>query len=255
VLPDDRQRWVTGDQLPADLIEQSAGVALLVVEKTDLSANEIGTTVGQRPFHNTGRSHRTEDLYRCHGFKCRSSIRLVPGLSTKRPIVTFGSVAQSGSRKDCNNEVIHMSEKNEPRSGALRAAAEKRIELKQALSMVEIAAASPSGESGWRDALRRALEALQVALVEHVEEVEGDDGLLAELMATEPRLANRIGQLQDEHPKLCSQVAASLKAVTSVSDVDDLRDEVLDSLTAIVRHRQKGADLVYEGYSVDIGGS
>jgi hypothetical protein len=33
-----------------------------------------------------------------------------------------------------------------------------------------------------------------------------------------------------------------------------LRDGLTDLLAELVRHRQRGADLVYEAYSVDIGG-
>jgi hypothetical protein len=36
--------------------------------------------------------------------------------------------------------------------------------------------------------------------------------------------------------------------------VDDARDDVQRLLGEIVRHRQHGADLVYEAYHVDIGG-
>lgn len=35
---------------------------------------------------------------------------------------------------------------------------------------------------------------------------------------------------------------------------DALRSEVLDLLVAVARHRQRGADLVYEVHNVDIGG-
>jgi hypothetical protein len=36
--------------------------------------------------------------------------------------------------------------------------------------------------------------------------------------------------------------------------LDDARDDVQRLLGEIVRHRQHGADLVYEAYHVDIGG-
>jgi hypothetical protein len=34
-----------------------------------------------------------------------------------------------------------------------------------------------------------------------------------------------------------------------------MRDQVTTLLTDLVRHRQHGADLVYEAHAVDIGGS
>ncbi len=148
-----------------------------------------------------------------------------------------------------------MTDQSQSQSDALQAAAAKRIELKQAVSQVEVAAASPSAEVGWRTRLIGELENLRLALLEHVEEVEAEDGLLAEMIAQAPRLANQIASVRDEHPDLCSQVDQTILDVRNSEDVIDLRSGVLDTLTAVARHRQRGADLVYEGYSVDIGGS
>lgn len=148
-----------------------------------------------------------------------------------------------------------MSDQQRDHSKALRAAAEKRIELKQALSQVENAAASPSAEEGWRDNLLAELERLRQALLDHVEEVEAADGLLNEMLSQAPRLANKIESVRDEHPELSRRLDQAILDVRGDSDVIDLRANVLDTLTAIARHRQRGSDLVYEGYSVDIGGN
>ncbi len=146
-----------------------------------------------------------------------------------------------------------MTESAEGRSPALQAAAAKRVQLKEALSRVEIAAASPSAGTGWRPTLVGELEVLQTALFEHVEEVEADDGLLTEMTTKAPRLVNMINQMRDEHPELCRQVDHAIATTTGPASIDEVRTEVLETLSAIARHRQKGADLVYEGYDVDIG--
>jgi hypothetical protein len=148
-----------------------------------------------------------------------------------------------------------MASSHEPRSAALRAAAHRRIELKEALSQVEVAAASPSGEPAWRERVLQQLHALQIALLQHVDEVEDENGLLAELLEVAPRLANQIAHVRDEHPVLCEQVASTIAVAETCSDVEQIRSTILLVLNAIARHRQKGADLVYEGYDVDIGGS
>ena len=148
-----------------------------------------------------------------------------------------------------------MAEETKQRTDALKDAAERRIELKQAVSQVETAAASPSGEPGWRPNLITELENLRSALHQHVEEVEADGGLLAELADIAPRLVNQIAHVRDEHPGLCDQVDRAIGQATGGAPVEELRRDVLDTLSAIARHRQKGADLVYEGYEVDIGGS
>ena len=67
-----------------------------------------------------------------------------------------------------------MSDRTNEPSEALQAAAAKRIQLKEALSRVEVAAASPSAAAHWRTRLLAELEILSIALSEHVEEVGGD---------------------------------------------------------------------------------
>lgn len=148
-----------------------------------------------------------------------------------------------------------MTDQNRDPTTALKAAAAKRIELKQALSQVEVAAASPSAEEGWRARLIEELENLRVALQDHIAEVEADDGLLTEMLSEAPRLANQIASVRDEHPVLSRQIDQIILDAQGNEDVIDLRAGVLDTLTALARHRQRGSDLVYDGYNVDIGGS
>jgi hypothetical protein len=41
----------------------------------------------------------------------------------------------------------------------------------------------------------------------------------------------------------------------TTADLPVFREEVTTLMGQLVRHRQKGADLVYEAYDVDLGGS
>ena len=142
----------------------------------------------------------------------------------------------------------------ESRSGALIAATARRVKLKSAVSKVEVAAAAPAARPGWRDDLVRELDELQIALDQHVAEVERPDGLLAELKKTTPRLSNKIRRVGDEHPELCRLCAEAIELAKHSEQVSNNRKSVLNLLIAIARHRQRGADLVYEAYNVDIGG-
>jgi len=137
---------------------------------------------------------------------------------------------------------------------ALEAARQRRVELKEAISSVEIAASAPIGGPNWRSNLQTELESLRIALEQHVKEVEGAEGLLAQLRDDAPRLINKIDRVRDEHPELTQQVADAIASAKGSSGAEDLRSQVLAVLVSIVRHRQRGADLVYEGYHVDIGG-
>jgi hypothetical protein len=139
-------------------------------------------------------------------------------------------------------------------SDALSAAGKRRIELKQAVGRVEIATARPAADPSWAATLATELGDLVAALEHHVDEVEGPTGLLTELFASSPRLANQIEYVKAEHPTLIARAKGVLNRVRLSDEPESLRDDVLDLLLAIARHRQRGADLVYAAYNIDIGG-
>ncbi len=143
---------------------------------------------------------------------------------------------------------------NEQRSQALSAAGERRVELKEAVSKTERAAASPTAMPSWRDYVLSELEGLRIALDQHVEEVEGAEGLFAELTELSPRLIHKIHAVRDEHPELCQGVGDAIELARGDAPAAVVRQAVLDVLFLIVRHRQHGADLVFDGYNIDIGG-
>lgn len=143
---------------------------------------------------------------------------------------------------------------------ALSAARERRMALQEAMAGVEWAIASPSGTADWWTELAAALGGLQRALASHIDEVEGTDGLLAELVAKAPRLSRAKQQMEEEHVELGAELDALGEAVRQGAgepdavDVAATREQVLLLLGALARHRQAGADMVYEAYTVDIGG-
>ncbi len=143
---------------------------------------------------------------------------------------------------------------NESGTEAFEAARARRIELNVAIANVERVAARASSTPTWREKLLGELDGLRIALDQHVVEVEGEGGILPELMNIAPRLANKIDKVQAEHPVLSTQVAETIENTQESEDVDRIRTTILETLGAIARHRQQGADLLYEGYNVDIGG-
>ena len=89
---------------------------------------------------------------------------------------------------------------------------------------------------------------------------EKPGGLYEEIMQLAPRLVGTVKRLQDEHPAIGTSVAkllARLEAgeVDGSWPLDKARDDLQRLMGAVVRHRQKGADLVWEAYNVDIGGT
>ena len=137
---------------------------------------------------------------------------------------------------------------------ALRGARKRRFALLEAIGEVEVAMSAPAGEPNWYSQLEVRLLGLRLALDQHIDEVEGPEGLLAELLAESPRLANQIRRVEAEHPDLARQVDSAIDLVAAETEPGVVRATVIETLSALSRHRQQGADLVYEAYKVDIGG-
>jgi hypothetical protein len=94
---------------------------------------------------------------------------------------------------------------------------------------------------------------------EHAAQTEAPGGFFDRLVQTEPRLRRRIDQLKVDHERLSKEVDALRHAVAIIDDdcaADSavvVRNQAVDLLGHLARHRQRGADLVYEAYKVDIG--
>jgi len=133
----------------------------------------------------------------------------------------------------------------------------QRAELLAAIRGFECAIAGCPSESSWRHGVAAELGRLRAAFNQHVELTEGPDGLYAEVVGVAPRLANQLSTLGREH----AEVSTSLAALSAHVDGDAadqeperLRDLAVKLLRELSRHRQRGADLVHEAYTTDIGG-
>ena len=138
---------------------------------------------------------------------------------------------------------------------SLQVARRHRAALLRDIHLFEQAIASPSGEPGWRERVSTRLRSLRSAFAEHIVVTEGDDGLYAELLDHAPRLARRVHVLIREHAAIAVTMSALQRRVdVRESRVDELRRCGSELLRALSRHRQRGADLVYDAYETDIGG-
>lgn len=143
----------------------------------------------------------------------------------------------------------------------LEEAVRRRADLYQAILGLEQAAARPAvaREEAWVTRVIEALEGLEGEILDHIEITERHDGLYAEIVEAAPRLSHKVQLLRDEHPEM-QEATSSLKArltaarVGDALSVDEVRDEIHHLLGDLVKHRQLGADLVWEAYSRDIGG-
>ncbi|MEL7156054.1 MAG: hypothetical protein AAFN30_05580 [Actinomycetota bacterium] len=143
----------------------------------------------------------------------------------------------------------------------LDAARVRRESLYQALIGLEDALSTPIGDGErWRLRVAMAVDHAVNRVAEHVESSESDDGLLVQVAADSPRLRCRIDRLKSDHDQLEKDAHQLSVALADLSDADvpargpQLRNQALEFLGLLASHRQRGADLVYEAYQVDIGG-
>ncbi|MCP3991400.1 MAG: hypothetical protein GY724_20165 [Actinomycetia bacterium] len=138
----------------------------------------------------------------------------------------------------------------------------RRESLHQALVGLEDALSTPIGDGErWRLRVAMAVDHAANRLSEHVISTEADDGFLNEIVNDAPRLACRTARLRDDHEDLEKAIDGLRTALAEISDPDvgergiSIRNQALEFLGQLAAHRQRGADLIYEAYQVDIGNS
>jgi hypothetical protein len=143
----------------------------------------------------------------------------------------------------------------------------RRAELLGSINSLEqaLAAPVPSGPIKWVQNVSAALLELSGDFRDHVELTEGPTGLYARVNRTAPRLSHQVDRLIADHKTLTELTSELLTLVGKAAgsfargdsmrnDVDEVRERGTALISALVRHRQRGSDLMYEGYTVDIGG-
>lgn len=135
----------------------------------------------------------------------------------------------------------------------------RRAELRESMSALEDALAIQAtvDRARWLQRVHASLVELCGDFREHVDITEGPDGLYLELLASSPHLAGAVTGLTREHVLIRGEVddlLARVQAPEAVDDADTVRALGTRLLGRLVRHRQRGADLVFDAYAFDIGG-
>lgn len=134
-----------------------------------------------------------------------------------------------------------------------------RAGLRGSMTAVEqaLAAAAPGRSAAWAERVEDALTDLAADVREHVAATEGAGGLHAALLAAAPRLSSSVQRLVTEHATidgLVGDLLTRLRRPVAEEDVGAVRDLGIVLLNRVARHRQRGADLIYQAYQVDLGG-
>lgn len=140
----------------------------------------------------------------------------------------------------------------------LEAVRRRRADLRLTLGAVEHALASPASGRAvvWGEIVHRTLEELREEFDEHIDVTEGPDGLHDAIEAAAPRLVHAVQTLTAEHGEIRGEIADLLRATeapVTPDDVAGVREDGTRLLGHVIRHRQRGADLVYEAYETDLG--
>ena len=154
-----------------------------------------------------------------------------------------------------------MSEHEEELTPALAEARRRRADIHHALVEAEEAISGPAAgrEGDWAREVVDALSALRETIEEHIEVTERAEGLYDEILHKAPRLADAVHRLREEHPLMRDKASEAITRLRTTPvgttwTLEEARDELQRLLGRIVKHRQLGADLVWEAYNLDIGG-
>jgi hypothetical protein len=141
----------------------------------------------------------------------------------------------------------------------LHAVRARRAELRETINLMEAALAAPARGRAvvWGEVVHASLMMIADDFGAHVEVTEGPGGLHQAIVAGDIRLANAVEALTAEHAQIAEEIAslvADSQPPVTEDDVDDVRERATRLLGHLVRHRQRGADLIYEAYATDVGG-
>ncbi|MGG5259137.1 hypothetical protein [Phycicoccus avicenniae] len=136
----------------------------------------------------------------------------------------------------------------------------QRAELGDSMAALDAALALPVGLGPtWRRRVRAALTELAHDLRDHVALTEAPGGLYADLRAHAPRLSRDVEAQLADHVAFLEEVDRLLDerddGLTGADAVRAHREAATALIGRVVRHRQRGSDLVFEAYEVDLGGS
>jgi len=137
-----------------------------------------------------------------------------------------------------------------------------RAALMAAMARLEESLARPCGRDAeaWISEVAVSTDVVRDEVVRHIETHEGPGSFHEEVLASQPYLAPRVAKLQREHVTASTIVAELQAALAKARDSEDpssaateIRTLGSELLMLLVRHRQSGADLVWESVNLDLG--
>ena len=138
--------------------------------------------------------------------------------------------------------------------GAVR---RRRAELSESIAMLRAALADPvDSPVVWGERVQQETARLALDFIEHLDVTEGEGGLHDSIIEGAPRLIRAVEVLTAEHDELeadIAELAQAAEAPVMAHDVDTIARRGTLVVDRLVKHRQRGADLVYEAFELDLG--
>lgn len=136
-------------------------------------------------------------------------------------------------------------------------AVQQRERLRDALVAFEdaLSSAGPRRAAAWAEGVVQCILRVEAEFHTHIDFTEQEDGLYDDILEAAPRMSHRVDQLRQEHNEIAIALSDCLTRIELVPNtahadwVAARRDDCNALLGRLVRHRQRGADLVYEAYS------
>jgi hypothetical protein len=140
---------------------------------------------------------------------------------------------------------------------ALAAVRIRRDALYEGILGLERVIGTPAGDApdAWAALVAPAVDRVCGVMASHVADTEEPGGIFEDIIATAPGLVHAVDRLKADHSPLleaATTLRARLDDVTDEPAVDQMRDAALDLIRALLDHRHRGAELVYDAYSVDV---
>jgi hypothetical protein len=136
----------------------------------------------------------------------------------------------------------------------------RRQSLYRATLALEAAVSSPTGDfNAWRSRALAAAGQLHEQILVHVAESEQPGEFLDSITTQAPHLVSAAKKLASEHHDLilgASDLVARIEALPPTAEgaaAQPVRNAALELMGRLVRHRQRGTDLVYLAYGEDLG--
>ena len=130
----------------------------------------------------------------------------------------------------------------------------RRKSLYEAMQSLEAAAARASGQPDWMEKVQESLAALLAAINRHIEEIESDDGLFADVLERAPRMRPLVESLREDHDEIKEACRAALDLARDKPDTRPkaMRRRIMRILGRLSMHRQDGAELLFDTHNLDL---